>query len=89
MAVSISPLPYKTNPLDKNGKLSKPWEVFFRQLVARIGGEGDVLSNKELEGDGGSLAAQVASLQSTVNGHTSSISTLQSDIDGLRQGPVL
>lgn len=89
MAISVSPLPYKTNPIDKNGKLSKPWEVFFRQLVARIGGEGDVLSNKELEGDSGSLAGQVASLQSTVNSHTNSINTLQSDVEGLGQGPVL
>jgi hypothetical protein len=70
----MPPIPFKYPISDQSGNLSQTWYPFFRQLFARIGGE-VAPSNSENNN-------QITAIQT-------SLANLQTEIDGINQGPVL
>lgn len=87
MAEIVPPLPYKTPMVDQRGIVSEPWSKWFRQLFQRIGGT-EAPSNSELGEvlDLSGINADIAALEITTAGHTTSINTLNAAVDGLNQG---
>ena len=45
----LSPVPYRTPMIDRNGLIDRNWQQFFQALLERVGGVGDVSPNNELE----------------------------------------
>lgn len=89
--------PYKSVFADSNGFLTPIWNQFFRQVFIRMGGS-LALSNSQLgnninqnlaplQANIATLQGQVTSLQATAVAQATSITTLNSEIDDLSQGP--
>jgi hypothetical protein len=99
MAVTVPNPPYKTPIADKSGFMSPSWIAWFREVFRRIGGS-VALSNEELadlpalelaavEADITALQSDVTSIQNVNTSQGNSITTLQTLVNDLQQGPNL
>jgi hypothetical protein len=97
--VTVPPIPYKSPLLDARGFLTPAWSKWFEQMFLRAGGN-IALTNVELENlqsqDLAVVEADISALETLTASHTSSISTINTDINtiesslnDLGQGPVL
>lgn len=86
---SVPPVPYKSPLYNKSGFISEAWATWFRQVFHRIGGN-NALSNIELEEftdlDISALDSRIDALETLTTSHTTSISSLQININDLNQG---
>ena len=71
MANPLPPIPLKTPIADDNGLPTGPWTAWFRELFSRVGGT-NASSNSQ-------LFALISTIQTN-------ISSLQTEVEGLKQG---
>lgn len=91
--VTVPPVPYKVQVIDKQGYISPTWSKWFRSLFERVGGV-IALSNLDLATiqlvDISNLQADITALQSQDTVLSGQIaSQVASAVSDLNQGPVL
>ena len=92
MSDTVPPPPYKSPVITPQGFLTDVWSKWFRQVFSRIGGS-VALSNTQLEAlPAASLAtvnSRLSALEITSASNTTRITTLESQVSALNQGPTL